>query len=81
MVTTTATTKCLMGEFFPVVTCHSILLVFSLMSVFHRGICTLAVHHEKSLVPAFFKVPVDHLFANVHCNDSGKINYCCGKKS
>ena len=53
----------------------------SLMSVFHRGICTLAVHHEKSLVPAFFKVPVDHLFANVHCNDSGKINYCCGKKS
>ena len=47
------------------------------MSVFH---CTLAVHHEKSLVPEFFKVPVNHLFANVHCNDSGKINYCCGKK-
>ena len=36
----------------------------------------IAVHHEKSLVPAFFKVSVGHLYDN---RESGKINYCFGK--
>ena len=35
------------------------------------------VHHEKSLVPGFFKVSVDHLSGNL---ESGKVNYCFGKK-
>ena len=30
-----------------------------------------AAHHEKSFVPAFFKVSVDHLFDNL---ESGKRN-------
>jgi len=47
------------------------------MSAFHRGYRTFAVHHEKSLVPAFFKVSIsDHLFVNLK---SGKIKYCFGK--
>ena len=47
------------------------------MSAFHRGYRTFAVHHEKSLVPAFFKVSIsDHLFVNL---ESGKIKYCFGK--
>ena len=42
------------------------------------GHCTVAVHHEKSLVPCvFFKVSVDHLFGNV---ESGKINYFFRRK-
>ena len=32
------------------------------MSALHRGYRTFAVRHEKSLVPAFFKVSIDHLF-------------------
>ena len=32
------------------------------MSALHRGYRTFAVHHEKSLVPAFSKVSIDHLF-------------------
>ena len=32
---------------------------------------TFAAHHEKSFVPAFFKVSVDHLFDNL---ESGKRN-------
>ena len=32
------------------------------MSALHRGYRTFAVHHEKSLVPAFFKVSIYHLF-------------------
>ena len=40
-----------------------------------------AVHCEKNFVPAFFKkkwkVCLDHLFDNL---ESGKINYCFGKK-
>ena len=37
-----------------------------------------AVHHEKSFVPAYFKVSItDHLFDNLN---SGKRNYCFGKK-
>ena len=35
------------------------------------------MYHEKSLVPVFFKVSVDHLFGNV---ESGQINYCFRKK-
>ena len=32
------------------------------MSALHRDYRTFAVHHEKSLVLAFFKVSIDHLF-------------------
>ena len=32
------------------------------MSALHRGYRTFAVHHEKSLVPAFSKVSIDYLF-------------------
>ena len=40
---------------------------------------TFAAHHEKSFVPAFFKVSVDHLFDNL---ESGKRNNkLFGKKS
>ena len=46
------------------------------MSALHRVYCTFAVHHEKSSVPAIFKVSIDHLFANL---ESGKIKYCFGK--
>ena len=39
---------------------------------------TFAAHHEKSFVPAFFKVSVDHLFDNL---ESGKRkNKLFGKK-
>ena len=44
--------------------------------VFHLA-RTFAAHHEKSLVPAFFKVSIDHLFDNL---ESGKRNYWFGKK-
>ena len=37
-----------------------------------------ALHHEKSFVPAFFKVSIDHLFDNL---ESGKRNYCFQKNS
>ena len=37
-----------------------------------------AVHREKSFVPAFFKICIDHLFDNF---ESGKRNYCFGKIS
>ena len=37
-----------------------------------------ALHHERSFVPAFFKVSFDDLFDNL---DSAKINYCFGKMS
>ena len=37
-----------------------------------------AEHHEKSVVPAFLKVSIDHLFDNL---ESGKKNYCFGKRS
>ena len=37
-----------------------------------------AAHHEKSFVPAFFKVSIDQLFHNL---ESGKRNYCFGKMS
>ena len=40
--------------------------------------CTFVVHHEKSLIPEFFKVSVDHLFGNL---DSVKRMYCFGKKN
>ena len=40
--------------------------------------CTFVVHHEKSLIPEFFKVSVDHLFDNL---DSVKRMYCFGKKN
>ena len=43
----------------------------SLMSALHYGYCTFAVHHERSLVPAFFKMSIDHLFNNLQ---SGEIN-------
>ena len=36
------------------------------------------VHREKSFVTALFKVCIDHLFDNL---ESGKRNYCFGKKS
>ena len=41
------------------------------MSALHHGYCTFAVHHEKSLVLAFFKVSIDYLFGNL---ESEKIN-------
>ena len=37
---------------------------------------TFAVYHEKSFVPTFLKVYIDHLFDNL---ESGKRNYCFGK--
>ena len=37
-----------------------------------------AAHHEKSFVPALFKVSVDHLFDK---RASGKRNYCFERKS
>ena len=37
-----------------------------------------AAHHEKSFVPASFKVSIDQLFDNL---ESGKRNYCFGKMS
>ena len=46
------------------------------MSALHHGYCTFAVHHEKSLVLAFFKVSIDDLFDNI---ESEKIIYCFGK--
>ena len=39
---------------------------------------TFAAHLERSFVPVFLKVSVDHLFDNL---ESGKRNYCFGKKS
>ena len=47
------------------------------MSALHRGYRTFALHHEKSLVPAFFKVSIDHLF--VYNLEFGKMKYCFGK--
>ena len=46
------------------------------MSALHRGYRTFAVRHEKSLVPAFFKVSIDHLFVFLV---SGKKVYCFRK--
>lgn len=37
-----------------------------------------AEHHEKNVVPAFFRVSIDQLSDNL---ESGKKNYCFGKKS
>ena len=36
-----------------------------------------AAHHEKSFVPTFLKVSIDHLFLNL---EAAKRNYCFGKK-
>ena len=36
-----------------------------------------AAHHEKSFVPAFFKVSVDHLFDK---REFGRKNYCFEEK-
>ena len=38
---------------------------------------TFAVHHEKTFVPAFFKVSIDHVFDIL---ESEKRNYCFGKQ-
>ena len=46
------------------------------MSALHVCYRTFPIHHEKTLVPAFFKVSIDHLFGNL---ESGKIKYCFGK--
>ena len=54
-------TKSLMSESFSVVKSQN-----SLMSAFLCGNCTLAEHHEKCLVPAFIKGPVNHLFGILH---------------
>ena len=48
------------------------------MSALHRGYRTFAVRHEKSLVPAFFKVSIDHLFVFLV---SGKKSVLFWKKS
>ena len=40
--------------------------------------CMFAAHHEKSVVPASFKVPIDHVFDYI---ESGKRKYRFGKKS
>ena len=48
------------------------------MTALLRSYCTFVVHYEKILVPAFFKVSVDHLFDNL---ESVKRIYCFGKKS
>ena len=37
-----------------------------------------AVHPEKSFVPAFFKVCIEHLFDKL---ESEKRNYCFGRKN
>ena len=37
-----------------------------------------AVHPEKTFVPAFFKVYIEHLFDNL---ESEKRNYCFGRKN
>ena len=39
---------------------------------------SFAAHHEKSFVPAFFRVSIDHLQVFDNC-ESGKWNYCFGK--
>ena len=39
-----------------------------------------AVHHEKSLLPVFFRVFIDHLFVNLE-PESGKTKYYCFGKS
>ena len=46
------------------------------VSALHHGYCTFALHHEKSLVLAFFKVSIDDLFGNL---ESEKIGCCLGK--
>ena len=48
------------------------------MTALPRGYCTFVVHHEKRLVPSFFKVSLDRLFDNL---ESAKIVFCFGKKS
>ena len=40
---------------------------------------TFAAHHDKSFVPAFFKVSVDHLFDNLESEKRN--NKLFGKKS
>ena len=35
------------------------------MFALHHGYYTFAVHHERSLVPAFFKISIDHLSDNL----------------
>ena len=53
------------------------LLCFAL----HRGYCTFEVHREKSfLVPAFFKVSVDHLFDNLESGNFGSKNHTIPKE-
>ena len=47
------------------------------MTALLRSYCTFVVHYEKILVPAFFKVSVDHLFDNL---ESVKRIYYFGKK-
>lgn len=47
------------------------------MTALLRSYRTFVVHHEKSLVPAFFKVSVYHLCDNL---ESVKRIYCFGKK-
>ena len=40
----------------------------------HHGYCTFAVHHEKSLVLAFFKVSIDnYLFGNLESENNYKL--------
>ena len=75
-------------EFFPLVKCLSISPVAKTFNHIVRSFIILicdrivpwllrfAVHLKKRLVPAFFKVSIDHQFGNL---GSGKISYCFGK--
>ena len=58
--------KCFISEFF----CFGHTL-FNLARMF-------GADHEKNFVPAFFKVSIDQRLDNL---ESGKRNYCFGKKS
>ena len=58
--------KCLISEF------------LALWSNLIQSLCAFAVHGEKSFVPAFLKICIDHLFDNL---ESGKRNNCFGKIS
>ena len=60
----------------------SIFFIFRFGQILFNLAHMSTVHHEKGVVPAFFKVSIEHLFDDL---ESGKRNYCgfgkkCGKK-
>ena len=62
-----ATTSTLLVNFF---------FVFFFFQILFNLARTFALHHEKSFVPALFRVSIDRLFDDLQ---SGKRNYCFGK--